>query len=880
MERISRYSFNSSVKESSPYQRVLGSGNDSIGKEVKVNMTEYQHNTEQVDATDFERYNGYSRYMEKGQYYHEEQYRNNNNKNKNNSSIEICSTPELNFGQSGYNYSKPASKEQGLNHKSQYLEYSTKMRENFYETRTKREFEFVRDSTTNNVGTNYNSLYSTRYSSTGGESSSGSFTTNDGDDDHKYTNSLKRPRSYDMYQTSDEINSVDMKYRNRGKSNELSWAQAENAEGYKVRKLDSGDGGSGIDGRNVAEEPESYHTNPNEHNHNYSHEHQYRHETQLHYNDSHSSGNLYDSYYCDYYGNQKKNKKEFEDTRDDKRVKIVVETAPMILPTAIGERSKDDSLAAHQTNEGSLEYEMMDNPQHHHHHHHSLHQQRQSQHDQSSIHNTMLRSYGIPQPYFSHENLYEDVEDEDEDDDDEENQGIYKVDSRKSVYISPPRYKSYEMESDIQSLGLGKPPQEKTVTKSGLTTGDNVMSISNLIFAHDSIEDQRTGGDEHPREKKTTSNPLLGITDFIRTELEQLKTRDCTEPTTNKICDEDSSKTTTSVVKPQRRRKLSIGNNKKKKTDAPGKKPHENVAVQENVQVNNSDDKNQETLDVSTKLDIPKEAYAEAQSLYDQIKGTKTIQSRRPVQKKASIIAALLFIICKNKGYPRTFNEICSATKVSKRDIGMYYKLIKALVVLPGIETSEDSLTQHLNPNDFIKRWCMFMSLPEVVFNSAIFMYHKADQLNLVIGKCPVSIGATCIWLIVWCLQRLDFLIELDFKLPENTFVNSAGVPTVKSSPSAPPRKLLSLSSSLRPILSISASSASTSTPSPPSTTSPPSLPDSSYPYSGISLKDVCKVTNVTPTTLLSVFKLLLPSLHSLLPLTFVSDVSQLISLE
>ncbi|KAJ1886984.1 hypothetical protein LPJ66_009352, partial [Kickxella alabastrina] len=75
-------------------------------------------------------------------------------------------------------------------------------------------------------------------------------------------------------------------------------------------------------------------------------------------------------------------------------------------------------------------------------------------------------------------------------------------------------------------------------------------------------------------------------------------------------------------------------------------------------------------------LEVPCDVWLLAQELYDQVKVMKMVQNRQPRRMKPAILAAIMFILCRSHGYPRTFAEICVAAKVSKREIGMYYKLM------------------------------------------------------------------------------------------------------------------------------------------------------------------------------------------------------------
>lgn len=61
---------------------------------------------------------------------------------------------------------------------------------------------------------------------------------------------------------------------------------------------------------------------------------------------------------------------------------------------------------------------------------------------------------------------------------------------------------------------------------------------------------------------------------------------------------------------------------------------------------------------------------------YERVKRLKELKNRQPVRKREAILAAILYIVCRNLGSPRTFSEICTASGVKRGDIGSYYRLM------------------------------------------------------------------------------------------------------------------------------------------------------------------------------------------------------------
>ncbi|ORX74113.1 hypothetical protein DL89DRAFT_9986 [Linderina pennispora] len=214
-------------------------------------------------------------------------------------------------------------------------------------------------------------------------------------------------------------------------------------------------------------------------------------------------------------------------------------------------------------------------------------------------------------------------------------------------------------------------------------------------------------------------------------------------------------------------------------------------------------------------LQVPEAIWHEAQELYEQVKTLKKVQNRQPVRKRHAILAALMFILCRRHGYPRTFAEICTAGNVTKREIGMYYNLMKQVL------GNEYTSSQRASPAEFVTRWCNMLELPAWLAPAATKAYDRADKLGIVQGKCPISVSAACIWLLVWGFNHRHSLSACGFALPEDTPVSSSALPNL-------------------PALETSAGALAKDQ------------------------KDVCKAAGVVIATLTSVFKLLLPKLSTL----------------
>ncbi|KAJ2161867.1 hypothetical protein GGF46_001175 [Coemansia sp. RSA 552] len=174
-------------------------------------------------------------------------------------------------------------------------------------------------------------------------------------------------------------------------------------------------------------------------------------------------------------------------------------------------------------------------------------------------------------------------------------------------------------------------------------------------------------------------------------------------------------------------------------------------------------------------LDLPEAIFIEAQELYERVKTMKAVQNRQPIRMKHAILAALTVFLCRNKNYPRTFTQICAAANVTKREICMYYNLMKKVL------GSEYTSIQRAQPADFLHRWCTVLELPKWVAESAARVHDRAEKMAITQGKCPISVSAASMWMVIWTYNHRHSLWEIMFQLPEGTPVTSSAVPNLPS---------------------------------------------------------------------------------------------------
>ncbi|KAF9278761.1 Transcription initiation factor IIB [Mortierella alpina] len=147
------------------------------------------------------------------------------------------------------------------------------------------------------------------------------------------------------------------------------------------------------------------------------------------------------------------------------------------------------------------------------------------------------------------------------------------------------------------------------------------------------------------------------------------------------------------------------------------------------------------------KLAMPETAWEETFKTYERVKRLKELKNRQPVRKRDAILAAILYIVCRDQGSPRTFSEVCLASGVRRGDIGAYYRLMLRI-----LEPSENATAsaRDTDAEAFMIRWCESLSLPPQVRQAAVHVFSLANTMNLTSGKCPSSVGAAAIYLCIF----------------------------------------------------------------------------------------------------------------------------------
>ncbi|GFO05988.1 transcription initiation factor iib [Plakobranchus ocellatus] len=141
-----------------------------------------------------------------------------------------------------------------------------------------------------------------------------------------------------------------------------------------------------------------------------------------------------------------------------------------------------------------------------------------------------------------------------------------------------------------------------------------------------------------------------------------------------------------------------------------------------------------EIRQMADRLNVPKMLVDRANNLFKQVHEGKSLKGR----SSDAIVSACMYLACRQEQVPRTFKEICAVSKTSKKEIGRVFKLI-----LKNLETNVDII----KTGDYMSRFCTLLGLSNLLQKAATHIAKKAQDMDLVPGKSPVSVAAAAIYM-------------------------------------------------------------------------------------------------------------------------------------
>lgn len=148
---------------------------------------------------------------------------------------------------------------------------------------------------------------------------------------------------------------------------------------------------------------------------------------------------------------------------------------------------------------------------------------------------------------------------------------------------------------------------------------------------------------------------------------------------------------------------------------------------------------------------LPKTISDIAKQLYKRSDEEKLLRGK-PLE---AVIAACIFIACRQAHVPRTFREICDLTHVSKKILGQCYKALEqAFNLTPGASAAHASNNPATGPENLLVRYCNHLDLPPNVQSICSDIIVAARKHGIADGRSPVSIAGGAIYFTCYLLGK------------------------------------------------------------------------------------------------------------------------------
>lgn len=139
---------------------------------------------------------------------------------------------------------------------------------------------------------------------------------------------------------------------------------------------------------------------------------------------------------------------------------------------------------------------------------------------------------------------------------------------------------------------------------------------------------------------------------------------------------------------------------------------------------------------MADRIKIPRIVCERAEELYKKLYETKQLRGR----KTEGVLAAAMFIACKQEGEPRTFKDIGVTMECPNKELHKCYKMALTALNITVLRTKTE---------DLITRYCARMEIKHYgAICAAKHVAKVADRESIGAGKNTISIAAACIYLI------------------------------------------------------------------------------------------------------------------------------------
>ncbi|XP_074332256.1 transcription initiation factor IIB-2-like isoform X2 [Apium graveolens] len=172
--------------------------------------------------------------------------------------------------------------------------------------------------------------------------------------------------------------------------------------------------------------------------------------------------------------------------------------------------------------------------------------------------------------------------------------------------------------------------------------------------------------------------------------------------------------------------------------------------------------------DMSDRLGLVATIKNRANEIYKKVEDQKSSRGKN----QDALLAACLYIACRQEDKPRTVKEICSvAIGVSKKKIGLAMKdIVKQLELEKGQSVEMGTI----HAGDFMRRFCSNLGMTKLTVKAAQEAVQKSEEFD--IRRCPTSIAAAVIYIVTQLSDKKKTLKDVSLAtgdIAEGTIRNS-----------------------------------------------------------------------------------------------------------
>lgn len=160
------------------------------------------------------------------------------------------------------------------------------------------------------------------------------------------------------------------------------------------------------------------------------------------------------------------------------------------------------------------------------------------------------------------------------------------------------------------------------------------------------------------------------------------------------------------------------------------------AAVSKNTGESTLIDAFQEIQHQCEQISLPKVVSDSAKQLFKRQEEERLLKAK----KRPAIIAACIFIACRDQRVERAIKEIISLVGVSKREFAQCFSVMQRAFGTSSANVHESSAA------GIVGRFCSHLGLPPAVQSATIEVVKKIDETGVLAGRSPLSVAAACLY--------------------------------------------------------------------------------------------------------------------------------------